>query len=96
VREEKIIKLEDAVRRMTSFAMQRVGINDRGVIRPGAWADITVFDNDTVALRSKDCDPQKLETFYPVGISYVLVNGQVAMEGHKYTGVRAGQVLRSS
>ncbi len=96
VREEKVIKLEDAVRRMTSFAMQRVGITDRGVIRPGAWADITVFDNDTVALRSMDPDPNVIETFYPVGISYVLVNGQLTMEGHKHTGARAGQVLRSN
>jgi N-acyl-D-amino-acid deacylase len=96
VREEKVITLEDAVRRMTSFAMQRVGITDRGVIRPGAWADITVFNKDTVALRSKDADPEVIQTFYPVGISYVLVNGQVTMKGHKYTGVRAGQVLRSS
>ncbi len=94
VREEKVITLEDAVRRMTSFAMQRLGITDRGVVRPGAWADITVFDKDAVALRSRNADPEKIETFYPVGIAYVLVNGQVTMEGHKYTGARAGQVLR--
>ncbi len=94
-RDEKVITMEDAVRRMTSFAMQRLGIVDRGVIRPGAWADITVFNKDTIALRSKDADPHKIETFYPVGIAYVLVNGQVTMEGHAYTGARAGKVLRS-
>ena len=94
VREEKIITLEEAVRRMTSLAMQRLGIIDRGVIRPGMWADLTVFDKDTIALRSPNADPSRLETFYPVGIDTVIVNGQIAMEGHNYTGARAGQVLR--
>ncbi len=94
VREEKILTLEEAVRKMTSLAMQRVGVVDRGVIRPGMWADITVFDKDTVALRSNDLDIERLETFYPTGIDYVIVNGAVTMEGHKYTGARAGQVLR--
>ena len=71
-----------------------MGVVDRGVIRPGMWADITVFDKDTVALRSDDLDIERIETFYPTGIDYVIVNGAVAMEGHKYTGARAGQVLR--
>ncbi|MBC7235833.1 MAG: amidohydrolase family protein [Chloroflexi bacterium] len=94
VREEKLMTVEEAVRKMTSLAMQRLGITDRGVIRPGMWADLVVFDKETIALRSPDADPQRIETFYPVGIDYVVVNGQVAMEGHRYTGVRAGQVLR--
>ncbi len=94
VREEKLLTLEEAVRKMTSMAMQRVGVRDRGVIRPGIWADITVFDKDTIALRSDDLDPERIETFYPTGIEYVIVNGDVAMEGHKYTGARAGKVLR--
>jgi N-acyl-D-amino-acid deacylase len=94
VREEKLLSLEEAVRKMTSMAMQRVGIRDRGVIRPGMWADITVFDKDTIALRSDDPDPERIETFYPTGIAYVIVNGDVAMEGHTYTGARAGKVLR--
>ena len=94
VREEKLMTVEEAVRKMTSLAVQRVGITDRGVIRPGVWADLTVFDKDTIALRSADADPERLESFYPVGIDCVVVNGQVAMEGHRYTGVRAGQVLR--
>ena len=96
VREEKLLTLEEAVRKMTSLAMQRVGVVDRGVIRPGMWADITVFDKDTIALRSTDLDTEHIETFYPTGIDYVLVNGAIAMEGHKYTGARAGQVLRKS
>jgi N-acyl-D-amino-acid deacylase len=94
VREERLLTVEEAVRKMTSLAMQRLGITDRGVVRPGTWADLVVFDQDTIALRSPDADPKRLETFYPVGIDYVVVNGQIAMEGHRHTGVRAGQVLR--
>jgi N-acyl-D-aspartate/D-glutamate deacylase len=94
VREEKLMPVEEAVRKMTSLAVQRVGITDRGAVRPGMWADLTVFDPDTIALRSPDADPKRLETFYPVGIDWVVINGQVVMEGHEYTGVRAGKVLR--
>jgi N-acyl-D-amino-acid deacylase len=96
VREEKLMTVEEAVRKMSSLPMQRLGITDRGVIRPGMWADLVVFDKETIALRSPDADPKRLETFYPVGIDYVVVNGQIAMEGHRYTGVSAGQVLRAS
>ena len=96
VREEKLLTLEEAVRKMTSLAMQRVGVVDRGVIRPGMWADLTVFDKDTVALRSPDPDPERIETFYPVGVHYVVVNGQGVMEGHRHTGARAGKVLRKT
>ena len=94
VREEKLMTLEEAVRKMTSLATQRVGIRDRGAIRPGMWADLVVFDKDTIALRGPNPDPERVETFYPVGISHVVVNGEVAMEGHCHTGARAGQVLR--
>ncbi|MGM0401346.1 MAG: amidohydrolase family protein, partial [Chloroflexota bacterium] len=94
VREEKLMTLEEAVRKMTSLATQRLGIVDRGVVRPGMWADLVVFDQDTIALRSEDADPERLEDFYPVGIHHVIVNGQVVMEGHNYTGARAGKVLR--
>ena len=94
VREEKLMALEEAVRKMTSLCMQRLGIGDRGVIERGKWADITVFDKETVALRSPGADPEHLKSFYPAGIHYVVVNGQVAVEGHEYTDVRAGQVLR--
>jgi len=94
VRQERLLSLVEAVRKMTSLPMQRLGITDRGVVRPGMWADLTIFDQDTISLRSAHPDPSQVETFYPVGIKYVLVNGQVAMEGHRHTGVRAGQVLR--
>ena len=94
VREEKLLTLEEAVRKMTSLAMQRVGIVDRGVVRPGMWADLTIFDKDTIALRSPEADPERLESFYPIGVHYVVVNGEIAMEGHQHTGTQAGKVLR--
>jgi N-acyl-D-aspartate/D-glutamate deacylase len=94
VRQENLMTLEEAIRKMTSFSMQRLGITDRGVIEKGKWADITVFDKDTVALRGSNPNPRDVKTFYPVGVHYVLVNGQLAMKGHENTGVRTGQVLR--
>jgi N-acyl-D-amino-acid deacylase len=96
VREEKLMTVEEAVRKMTSLATRRIGLTDRGAVRAGMWADLVVFDPDTIALRADDADPAQIETFYPVGIDYVVVNGQVAMEGHSYTGAEAGEVLRRS
>ncbi len=95
VREEKITTMEEAVRRMTSFAMERLGVTDRGVVRPGAWADLVVFNKDTVGLRSPNADPDVPESFWPYGISYVVVNGQIAIDHNRDTGVRAGLVMRS-
>jgi len=94
VREERIFSLEEGVRRMTSLPAERLGLTDRGVIKAGAWADLVIFDKDKVAMRGPNPDPSKPETCWPAGISYVLVNGVVAMEGHRYTGARAGKVLR--
>jgi N-acyl-D-amino-acid deacylase len=96
VRQEKLLTLEEAVRRMTSLAMQRLGIVDRGVLRRGMWADLVAFDRETIALRGEDLDPERVESFFPVGIRYVLVNGRLAVEGQRFTGVRAGQVLRKA
>ena len=95
VREEKLLTVEEAVRKMTSLPMQRLGIADRGAIRPGMLADLVVFDKETIALRAADPDPNRIEDFYPLGIDCVVVNGEVAMEGHCYTGARAGHTLRS-
>ena len=94
VREERIFSLEEGVRRMTSLPMSRLGIADRGTIRPGTWADLVVFDESTVGMRSAQADPSVVETCWPSGIDYVVVNGEVAMEGHRHTGARAGMVLR--
>ena len=64
------------------------------MVREGAWADLVVFDAETIAMRGRDADAEEPETCWPVGIDYVVVNGEVAIEGHRSTGARAGMVVR--
>ena len=90
VKEERLMSIEEAIRRMTSFACQRLRIFDRGIIRPGMWADLTIFDFDRIKPRGSFKDPKQP----PEGIEYVLVNGKLAVEKGKYTGIQAGKVLR--
>jgi len=90
VREEGILSLEDAVRKMTSLPATFLGLTDRGIIRPGAHADLTVFDPDRIENRSTFGEPDK----YPAGIEYVLVNGVVAAESGVRTEGLSGRVLR--
>jgi N-acyl-D-amino-acid deacylase len=91
-RERGIISLPEAIRKMTSLPAQKLRLKDRGVIRPGAWADITVFDPETVIDQATFEDP----TRYPKGIEYVLVNGQVTVRRERHTGTLAGRVLKRS
>jgi N-acyl-D-amino-acid deacylase len=67
----------------------KIGLKDRGRIRPGAWADLTVFDPNQVSDRATFENPHQ----YPVGIRYVIVNGTVTMDGEQHTGALAGRVL---
>jgi N-acyl-D-amino-acid deacylase len=90
VREEGVLRLEDAIRRMTSFPAQRYGILDRGILRPGMHADVTIFDPATVIDKATYENPHQ----YPAGIPYVVVNGRVAVDGGKYKKVMAGKTLR--
>lgn len=90
VREEKVLRLEDAVRKMTSLPAQRLGLLNRGLIREGGWADLTIFDPQNVLERSTYEDP----ICYPEGIETVIVNGVIALKDGVLTGLRAGQVLR--
>jgi N-acyl-D-amino-acid deacylase len=90
VRERGVITLEDAVRKMTAFPAARLGLRERGLLRPGLAADITVFDPATIADRATFADPHH----YSVGVRYVLVNGQLTVKDGAHTGVRAGRVLR--
>ncbi|HTM34475.1 MAG TPA: D-aminoacylase [Vicinamibacterales bacterium] len=90
VRDEKLIPLEDAIRRFTSRPATRVGISDRGLLRPGFKADITIFDLATVRDRSTYVDPNH----YSEGIRHVLVNGQPVVKDGKMTEARPGQVIR--
>ena len=90
VRDEKLIALEEAVRRFTSRPAARVGITDRGLLRPGMKADITIFDPATIRDVSTFVDP----THYSVGIPHVLVNGKAVVSNGKITNERPGQPIR--
>ncbi|HWT02527.1 MAG TPA: D-aminoacylase [Pyrinomonadaceae bacterium] len=90
VREEKLLTLEEAVRKMTWMPATRVGLKDRGVIRAGAFADITIFDPATVRDRSTFENPNQ----YPEGIPFVITNGQLSVDNGQRTSALAGRVLR--
>jgi N-acyl-D-amino-acid deacylase len=90
VRERGVISLEDAVRKMTSLAAHNVGLSGRGEIRPGAAADLVLFDPATVVDRATTRDPHALA----VGIETVWVNGAVVYEKGAATARRPGRVLR--
>ena len=92
VREQKLLTLEEAVRKMTSFPARKLRLAGKGVLRPGADADIVVFDPRTVIDRATFEQAHQ----YPEGIKYVLVNGQVAVERGRFTGRTAGKVLTRS
>jgi dihydroorotase/N-acyl-D-amino-acid deacylase len=91
VREKNILTLEEAVRKMTSFPAQRVRLHDRGILRPGMKADVVVFDPATFADKATFENPHQ----YAVGVSYVLVNGVLILDGGTMTAARPGRVLRS-
>ena len=91
-RDRRLITLETAVHKMTGMAAQRLRLNDRGHLREGLTADITVFDAATVKDESTFPDPHR----YPTGIPYVIVNGAVAVDGGRLTDARAGQIIRPS
>ncbi|MCP4543088.1 MAG: D-aminoacylase [Chloroflexi bacterium] len=89
VREKKTLSLEEAVQKMTSITAERFGLKNRGVIRSGAWADLALFDPQTVADRATFADPHQ----YPDGIPYVIVNGVVVIDQSQHTGNLPGQIL---
>lgn len=90
VREEKILSLAEAVARMTGRPAARLGLTDRGLVRPGAFADLVLFDAGRVAEGGDFVDPCR----HPRGIKYVFVNGLAAVEQGTETGTLAGKVLR--
>lgn len=92
VRELKILRLEDAVRKMTSLNAAKLGIQDRGLLLPGFFADITVFD----PLRVNDLATYSNPLQYNEGIHYVIVNGKLVLNEGEHTGVRSGRVLRKT
>jgi len=88
-REEKVLTLEDAVRKMTSMPARVLGLKDRGQLREGYWGDIVIFDPDRVADTATYDNPKQ----YPKGIDYVLVNGAVVIDNGHHTGARSGKVV---
>jgi N-acyl-D-aspartate/D-glutamate deacylase len=92
VREEKLITLEDMVRRMTSMPARTLGLKDRGLIKEDFWADITVFNPEIVNSRctlKNDARPE-----YPVGIPYVIINGELVVSSNVHINKFPGKILR--
>jgi N-acyl-D-amino-acid deacylase len=90
VKKRHVLTLEDAIRKMTSLPATRMRLFDRGAIRSGLKADVTIFNED----RIEDVADYTNPTAYPTGIDYVLVNGQVVVDQGRHTGAKPGQVLR--
>lgn len=90
VRAEKNLRLPEAIRKMTSFPAQRLGIPDRGLLRDGFKADIVIFDAQHVKTLATKRNPK----VYPEGIPYVIVNGKVVVDEGEHTGMLAGRPLR--
>ncbi|MDP5055121.1 MAG: D-aminoacylase [Congregibacter sp.] len=89
VRERNVISLEEAVRKMSSASALRLGIHDRGLLGPGYFADIAIFDANTVIDKASFADPHQ----YAIGMQYVLVNGEIVVEDGSHTGRRPGKIL---
>jgi N-acyl-D-aspartate/D-glutamate deacylase len=89
VREEKVLSLEEAIRKMTSANAAKIRVYDRGLLRPGVWADVTIFDPARVIDRATFEQPHQ----YATGIEYVLVNGTIVLEKGRHTGARPGVIL---
>jgi N-acyl-D-amino-acid deacylase len=90
VRQDSVITLEFAIRKMTSLAAQRVGLADRGLLKPGMYADITVFDPAMIIDRATFEEPSQLA----IGVSYVFVNGVPVVDGGQTTSALPGRALR--
>ena len=90
VRNRRLLRLEDAVRKMTSLNAAKAGLIDRGLLRPGLFADVTIFDPATVIDHATYLEPFQ----YSEGIEYVLVNGQLVLDKGQPTQARPGRALR--
>jgi len=89
-RKEKILTFQEAVRKMTSFSAQKLRLEDRGLIREGMWADITIFNTNKIMDKATFFNPHQ----YPEGIEYVMVNGKIVIEKGEHTKEMPGKVLR--
>lgn len=89
VRDEKVISLEEAIRRMTSLPAQKFQLNDRGLLKEGMAADVVIFDENIIQDKATFDHPHQ----YSKGFKYVLVNGKIIAENDTHTGVRSGVPL---
>ena len=89
VRELNVLRLEDMIQKMTALPAQFLGISDRGMIKPGMWADLVIFNPETVTNRATYQRPRQ----YPTGIQYVLVNGVITVDNGEYLNEVPGQIL---
>ena len=89
VREEKVLTMEEAIRKMTSANAAKIRVFDRGLLRPGQWADVTVFDAGKIIDHATFEKPHQ----YATGVEYVLVNGKVVLDQGRHTRARPGAIL---
>jgi N-acyl-D-aspartate/D-glutamate deacylase len=90
VREEGILAMADCIRKLTSLPAQTLGLRDRGLLKDGFKADVVVFDPETVQSPATIEQPKQ----FPIGIDYVIVNGQIVVDRGEHTGVLPGRALR--
>jgi N-acyl-D-aspartate/D-glutamate deacylase len=90
VRDLRLLTLPTAIHKTTGAAAAALGLGDRGVLRAGCWADVTVFDPSRISDHATYDDPHR----YSTGVSTVLVNGEVVLDGGDHTGALSGRVLR--
>lgn len=89
VREEKVLSLETAIKKMTSLTAERFNLIDRGIIRKGAWADVMIFNPKIISDKATFDDPHQ----FPIGIPYVIVNGEIIIHEGNHTGKLTGRIL---
>ncbi len=90
VRDEKVLTIEEAVRKLTSLPAKNIKIRDRGMLKPGMFADVVVFDPATIQDNATFSDPHQLAT----GVKHVFVNGVLTLKDEEHTGAFAGRVVR--
>jgi N-acyl-D-amino-acid deacylase len=90
VREDKLLSLEEAIRKMSALPAQKMRLADRGVLKAGVWADVVVFDPEKISDVATFAQPNQLS----VGMDYVLVNGVPVIAAGKATGAKPGKILR--
>jgi len=90
VLEEKILTLEEAVKKMTSLPAKKIGLKNRGILKEGYWADITIFDKNKIKDEATYNNPHQ----YPKGIHYVIVNGKLVVNNGKITKIKPGKILK--